>query len=186
MIKVMAKRSLLYTAIFIIVLAGFGYFYFVKAFESTGSTVTVTADNNCSKENVKVEFGLSVNTISRKNDLDLFINRSKYTVVYDGASSRKVPIDFGENDFLITYGDKYYLSFRHFIEFDFKSDLPSDHSYSFHFSRKDKQLQVTVDITGADSMRFERPMNLISNAEFLCCNVPIDSTKTIYNMIELE
>lgn len=187
----MKKRILIFGGLLILVLGGLAYYYLTVVNRDilrldNGNTVTVTTDNNFSTEKVKIEFGVSVNTINRENDLDLFSNRSKYSTVYSGGSSNKIKTDFGENDFLITYDDKYYLSFRQFIESDFSGGYPADNYYSFHFFLKDKQLNVKVDITGDSPMKFERPMNLISDAELLRCNSPIDSTKTIYNMVELE
>jgi len=187
----MKKRILIFSGLLILVLGGLAYYYLTVVNRDilrldNGNTITVTTDKNFTTDKVKIEFGVSVNTINRGNDLDLFSNKLKYTTVYDGGSSNKIKTDFGENDFLITYDDKYYLSFRQFIESDFSGGYPADNYYSFHFFLKDKQLNVKVDITGDSPMTFERPMNLISNAELLRCNSPIDSTKTIYNMIELE
>lgn len=45
---------------------------------------------------------------------------------------------------------------------------------------------VKADIRGEDKMQFTRPMHLISEARLLRCNVPIDSSKVIYNMTELK
>lgn len=187
----MKKRILIFSGLLILALGGLAYYYLTVVNRDilrldNGNTVTVTTDKNFSNEKVKIEFGVSVNTINRQNDLDLFSNRLKYTTVYNGGSNSKIKTDFGENDFLITYDDKYYLSFRQFIESDFSGGYPADNYYSFHFFLKDKQLNVKVDITGDSPMTFERPMNFISDAELLRCNSPIDSTKTIYNMIELE
>jgi len=187
----MTKRILIFVGLLILVLSGLAYYYLIVVNGDilrldNGNTVKVTTDKNLINDKVKIEFGLSVNKIDRKNDVDLFTNKLKYTTVYNGGSSRKIKTDFGENDFLITYDDKYYLSFRQFIESDFSGGYPVDNYYSFYFFLKDKQLNVKVDITGDSPMTFERPMNLISNAELLRCNLPIDSTKTIFNMIELE
>jgi hypothetical protein len=187
----MTKRILIFSGLLVLVLGGLAYYYLTVVNRDilrldNGNTITVTTDKNFTNDKVKIEFGVSVNTINRQNDLDLFSNRLKYMTVYNGESSRKIKTDFGENDFLITYDDKYYLSFRQFIESDFSGGYPADNYYSFHFFLKNKQLNVRVNITGDSPMTFERPMNLISNAELLRCNSPIDSSKTIYNMIELE
>jgi hypothetical protein len=187
----MTKRILIFSGLLILVLGGVAYYHLTVVNPDTlrldnGNTVTVSTDKNFSKDKVKIEFGISVNTINRQNDLDLFSNKLKYTTIYNGGSSRKIKTDFGENDFLIIYDDKYYLSFRQFIESDFSGGYPADNYYSFYFFLKGNQLIVRVDITGDSPMTFERPMNLISNAELLRCNSPIDTTKTIYNMIELE
>lgn len=150
------------------------------------NTITVSTDKNFAADKVKIEFGVGVNTLNRQNDLDLFSNRQKYTTVYKDGSGSKIKTDFGENDFLITYEDKYYLSFRQFIESDFSGGYPAGNHYSFYFFLKNKQINVKVDITGDSPMKFERPMHLISHAGLLRCNSPVDSSKTLYNMIELE
>jgi|TARA_Y100000766_G_C18671322_1_gene490141 hypothetical protein len=186
----MKKRILIFSGLLILFLSGLSFFYLTQVNPdflrlNNGNTVTVSTDNNFSIDKVKIEFGISINTINRQNDLDLFTNKSKYTTIYNGSSSRKIKTDFGENDFLITYDDKYYLSFRQFILSDFSGGYPADNQYSFCFYLKDQQLHLKVDITGDSPMKFDRPMNLISNAELLRCNSPIDSTKTIYNMVEL-
>jgi hypothetical protein len=187
----MRNRILIFIGLLILVLGGLAYYYLTVVNRDilrldNGNIISVTTDKNFSTAKVKIEFGLSVNSINRENDLDLFSNKLKYTTVYSSGSSSKINTEFGENDFLITYDNKYYLSFRQFIESDFSGGYPADNYYSFYFFLKDKQLNVKVDIKGDSPMAFERPMNLISNAKFLCCNSPIDSTKTIYNMIELE
>ena len=120
----MKKRILIFSGLLILFLSGLSFFYLTQVNPdflrlNNGNTVTVSTDNNFSIDKVKIEFGISINTINRQNDLDLFTNKSKYTTIYNGSSSRKIKTDFGENDFLITYDDKYYLSFRQFILSDF-------------------------------------------------------------------
>jgi len=74
------------------------------------NNVTVITQPPLDSKKVKIEFGVSVNTINRANDLDLFKNRSKYIVVYNGQNLTEIDNEYGENDFLITYDDLYYLS----------------------------------------------------------------------------
>lgn len=142
--------------------------------------VYVSVKNPLIEKNVKIEFGISVNTISRTNDLDLFTNRDKYTVLYDGKNQKSIHNEYGENDFLITYDDKYYLSFR-----QYKLNRRHQHDYYFDFFQKNKKVFVSVNIKGEDKMIFEREMIKISDANKFVCNSPIESKGTIYNMIEL-
>lgn len=87
---------------------------------------------------------------------------------------------YGENDFLVTYDDTYYLSFR-----QFKSNRRHQHDYNFHFFEEGDKIILQVSIEGQDAMTFERSMLEISPADQYRCNVPIDSAGVIYNMVEL-
>lgn len=145
------------------------------------NTVEVTTDSTLTSDSAKIEFGISVNTISRTNDLALFENRDRYTVLFDGEEEHNVANDYGENDFLVTYADRYYLSFR-----QFKTNWRNQHDYVFHFFRRNDSLYVHVAIAGKNAMDFERPMLKIAEAGNYRCNVPVDSAGYIYNMIELK
>lgn len=74
----------------------------------------VSTRNNIDKDKVKIEFGISVNTINRETDAELFADRDKYAVLFDGSLKNKMISEYGENDFLITYDNRCYLSFRQF------------------------------------------------------------------------
>ncbi len=143
------------------------------------NSINVTAESPLNTDKVKIEFGISVNTISRPTDSDLFEHRGKYTVLYDGKVKDKMINDYGENDFLITYDNKYYFSFR-----QFKFNRRHQHNYYFHFYQKDDKIFIRLNIKGQDAMKFERQMLDISLAEKYRCNVPVDSAGVIYNMIE--
>lgn len=69
----------------------------------------ISAEQPLNKEKIKIYFGVSVNTINRDNDLDLFNNMQKYTILYNGIESKEMINEYGENDFLITYEDSYYF-----------------------------------------------------------------------------
>ena len=144
------------------------------------NNLSVTTDTPLTKDKVKIEYGVSVNTINRKNDLDLFADRSKYITLYDGQPKSRMINEYGENDFLITYDNKYYLSFR-----QFKFSRRHQHDYNFHFFTKDSKVYVNASINGQDQMKFERALLEISSASNYRANVPVDSAGTIYNMIEL-
>jgi hypothetical protein len=174
------KRGIIYFSI-IAVLAILGL---VKANDFlllwNTNSVNVTAALPLDVKKVKIEFGISVNTINRVNDSDLFRNRSKYTVLFDGESKNKIQNEYGENDFLLTYDNKYYISFR-----QFKFNRRNQHDYSFYFFQKDNKPFVSVKISGKDGMEFIRPLNKMNEMTLLKCNFPIDSAGYIYNMIEL-
>jgi hypothetical protein len=145
------------------------------------NTIDVTADSPLDGRKAKIEFGISVNTISRKNDLDLFKDRQKYTTLYDGTPKDEMLNEYGENDFLITYDNKYYLSFRHF-----KFNRRHQHDYYFHFFKKSDNVFIRSEIKGKDAMRFERRMIPIDSAQWYVCNTPVDSAGDIYNMVDMK
>lgn len=143
--------------------------------------IEINVENELSKNNVKIEHGISVNTINRKNDLDLFKDREKYTVVFDGKPKWNIKNEYGENDFLITYKDQYYLSFR-----QFKFNRRHQHLYKFNFKKSSNNPIVEVKIQGKSGMNFKREMIKVEDAEKYVCNTTIDSAGAIYNMIELK
>jgi hypothetical protein len=165
-----------------LLIGGLGFWKINKDYYAIwdNNTINVTADSSLTTDKVKIEFGISVNTINRPSDSLLFVNREKYIVLFDGESKESMINDYGENDFLITYNNKYYFSFR-----QFKFNRSHQHNYNFHFYQKNDTIFIQADIRGKDDMKFERSMNLISMATRLKCNGPINDKKTIYNMVEL-
>ncbi|MBI1225363.1 MAG: hypothetical protein GC192_09025 [Bacteroidetes bacterium] len=161
----------------------FGLFYLNKNFLNiwNANQVMVSVDSGLSEDKVKIEHGISVNTISRVNDLDLFNDRGKYAIVFDGKPRTKIENEYGENDFLLTYEDEYYLSFR-----QFKFNRKHQHNYKFKFIKSEDNPIVEADIDGKDGMNFRRKMIKIKDAEKYVCNTPLDSAGTIYNMVELK
>lgn len=114
--------------------------------------IVVNVGPELSKEQVKIEHGISVHNRNRANDLALFENRAKYAIVFDGEPKRKIENEYGENDFLITYNN-YYLSFRHF-----KLNRRHQHTYRFDIKKGKDQPIVSVKIEGKDGMSFSREM----------------------------
>lgn len=184
----MLKRILIIAGLLILTISAVGLWWLSKERLIrivNGNMVRVTADNTLSTDKVKIEFGVSVNSINRQNDLELFDNPKKYTLLFDGGNINRPKTEFGENGFLITYDNAYYLSFRQFIETDFESDFPPDHKYYFTFFTKDNKPAVRVKIEGEEKMDFERILIHKRLAAKYRCNVPVDSAGVIYNMIEL-
>lgn len=132
-----------------------------------------------SVDSVKVQFGWF--SINRSNDAELFNGSFRARTIFHGTQMAALKTDYGENDFLVTYADRYYLQFRHFI---FNSN--HQHDYVLAIERRNDALYLSVDIDGPDAMRFVRPMSLIRDAVQLRCNGPIDNTRVIYNMVEME
>ena len=142
------------------------------------SSLRVTVGLSLSLDSVQVSKGFY--SINRTNDLELF-NNDYDRLIFHGHQVGGLDTDYGENDFLITYGDRYYFQFRHFI-----TNSNDQHDYKLVIDRRGDSLYLSVDIDGPEAMRFTRPMDRISDAVQQRCNGPIDSTKFIYNMVELE
>jgi len=143
--------------------------------------VFVNVDKPLSQGKVKIEYGISVNTINRKTDLALFENREKYTLVYDGKRNKRIKNSYGENDFLITYGNKHYFSFS-----QFKTDRKNQHKYFFYFEQLNENIFLNVEIRGNNSMKFKRKMLKISEAENYVCNTRLEKASGKFNMIEFK
>ena len=176
------RNKIIIFGLLLLIAGGLGLWKFNKDFLLlwNSNSIKVTTDTPLTQDKVKIEFGISVNTINRATDTDLFQKREKYTVLYDGEVKENMFNDYGENDFLITYDNKYYFSFR-----QFKFNRRHQHDYNFHFYKKDNKIFICADLKGQDAMKFERPMLDISLADKHRCNVPVDSAGVIYNMIEL-
>ena len=114
----------------------------------------VKVDSPLSIKKVKIEYGNSANTSNRPNDKIKFIKHSKYTVLYDGRNWKDlIPNEYGENDFLITYDEKYYLQFRHF-----KTNRSHQHAYTFHLFENNDKVFINVKIVGRDEVYLLREM----------------------------
>ena len=176
------RNKIIIVGLLLLAAGGLGIWKFNKEFWLLwdSNSVNVTTESPLTAAKVKIEFGISVNTINRSTDSDLFKSREKYTILFDGMPRDNMINDYGENDFLITYDNKYYFSFR-----QFKFNRRHQHDYYFHFYQKDGKIFVRADIKGQDAMKFERPMLKIGLADKFKCNVPVDSAGVIYNMIEL-
>ena len=125
------------------------------------------------KEKVTIKFGFS--SINRETDEELFSDFDGAKLLFDsGSSQNEIPNEYGENDFLITYDNTYYLSFRHW-----KLNRRHQHNYYFKFYMKQDCIFVEVNIKGKDRMKFERQLLKISETDKYRCNTLIDSTKSI-------
>ena len=145
------------------------------------NTIHVKTEKPLDKEKVMIQFGFS--SINRKTDEELFsdFDSDRSVLLFsNGKPCNEIPNEYGENDFLIIYDDKYYLSFRHF-----KLNRRHQHDYYFKFNVKQDNIFVEVDIKGKDRMKFERQLLKISEANKYRCNTPIDSAKVLYNGVEL-
>lgn len=133
------------------------------------------------KEKINIYYGVSVNSINRKNDASLFTDMDKYTILIERGEQKSIlPNEYGENDFLITFDNKYYFSFR-----QFKLNNNHQHLYDFRIQVENNTPHIYVNIEGKDGMDFDKMMISISDTINYICNSPIDSAGVLYNMIEL-
>ncbi|XOV69287.1 MAG: hypothetical protein ACFHU9_08885 [Fluviicola sp.] len=146
------------------------------------NTIQVSTGKSYTVEKVKIEFGIGAGSINRKNDQALFKKNNGYKIVYEnGRVQSNIDNEYGENDFLLTYNDNYYLTFRHF-----KFNRKAQHDYSFTFLWNEGGLCARVKIDGDYPMKFERRMIPIDSASFYRCNVLVEDAGTIFNGIELK
>lgn len=164
-------------------LVAWGIFYINKHYYViwNANTTEVKTVNKLDPTRVKIFFGISVNTINRINDEFVFTDMDKYLTIYDGREKNKIFNEYGENDFLVTYDDKLYLTFRHF-----KLHHRAQHDYHFNFIKMKNNIILEVNIEGQDKMKFRHKMIPIANAKFYRTNVPVDKAGTVYNGVELN
>lgn len=155
--RISEKKILVFPITAILLFSAFLFVRFNKNFLNLWdmNSVRVTVAKPLDKQKVKIEFGF--NSISRANDLELFENNDRYITIY--PQNEKPEFDHGENDFLLIYGDSYYLQFR-----QFKTNRRHQHSYKFHFYEKDGRICVKVRIAGINNINFEAPLINIKDA----------------------
>ncbi|MFN6083902.1 MAG: hypothetical protein ACK476_03110 [Fluviicola sp.] len=164
-------------------LSVWGLFYINKHYYViwNANTTEVKTDKKLDPSKVKIFFGISANTINRINDELVFSDMDKYLTIYNGREENKIFNEYGENDFLITYDDRFYLTFRHF-----KLHHRAQHNYLFNFIKMDNSVILEVKIEGQDKMKFRHKMIPITDAKSFRTNVPVDEAGTVYNGVELN
>jgi hypothetical protein len=146
----------------------------IKIIELT--SINVETENQIYVEKVKIYQGYY--TINRENDAEIF-NDKFAKIVFDGKANGKIKTDYGENDFLVIYDNKYYIQFRQIC-----TNHNDYYQYNLKLYKKSSEIYLSADIDGG--MKFDKPLNLISEAKKLRCNEKIDIEKGIYNGIELK
>lgn len=167
--------------IVLIILIGaiiYGYKKSVDFGMINANKIRINVSDNLDFDKVKIVQGLF--TINRKTDKEMFFDWRKDDIIVNNGKVRRPKTEYGENDFLVIYDNRLYFEFRHF-----KFDDIQDNVYSFGFQQTDSGLLLHVKID-PKQLEFTKRMNLINDADNLRTNCPIDSSKVIYNMIELE
>ena len=73
------------------------------------STINVETDSSLDRAKVKIERGYFDG--NRQTDTALFSGDARKWTVFNGHRCGLLHTDYGENDFLITYDNRYYLAF---------------------------------------------------------------------------
>lgn len=117
------------------------------------NVIEVSVDKPLTSDKIKIEYGVNANYYNRFV-IGSIPNRDKYyLLLFDGEVKNEVPYEYGENDFLITYDNKYYMTFRHF-----KTNWKRDHNYNFRFYLKENKIFIQAEIKGFYSEAFDKPM----------------------------
>ncbi|MBC8753218.1 hypothetical protein H2O64_00960 [Kordia sp. YSTF-M3] len=114
------------------------------------NSITIRVEAPLLKEKITVEYAMS--TKFYKDDID-FLKNTDYVLVFDGIDTKAIPHNYGENDFIISYENQYYVPFRHF-----KTKRQHQHDYIFYLYEKEDGLYVRIMIDGPDEMNFEAKM----------------------------
>lgn len=96
--------------------------------------------------------------MTRKPERLMKLKKCNMTVV-------EIKKELVKNDFFIIYDNQYYTILRHFIENDFVTGIPSPNEYRFHLEKESDTINVTLEIFGPDSEKFEKQMAKIENAK---------------------
>lgn len=126
------------------------------------NTIKVTVEKPLDLSKVKIESGCY--SINSESD-EALVNNGLTTIVFSDNSAKPFETICGENDFFIIYDNQYYTILRHFIENDFVTGIPSPNEYRFHLEKESDTINVTLEIFGPDSEKFEKQMAKIENAK---------------------
>lgn len=145
-----------------------------KVVELTSINVEAVAPLDKNKVNVFQGFY----SINRKSDSEIFQYYGMAKALFDKHDTGEIKTEYGENDFLVIYDNKYYFQFRQFC-----TNRNDYYRYRLKFYKKAGKIYLKVD---DGEMKFDKQMNLMSDAGKLRCNVPIDVKKGLYNGVELK
>jgi hypothetical protein len=163
----MKIRSLIAVSIVVILIGG-AFFYFSSGADNS---LSVIVGKGLDKELIEIEYGFY--SISEDSDRDLVKNGLKKVVYKEGESSEFETI-CGENDFLVTYGSKYYTIVRHFIPNNFIDGIPDGHDYKFILTKSELGVILSLEIDGTDGRTFIREMSKIKEAATNSWGAPKD------------
>ncbi|NJM79484.1 MAG: hypothetical protein HC854_07560, partial [Flavobacterium sp.] len=121
------------------------------------TSIKVQTENNLDVEKVIIYQGYY--TINRENDEEIFNNKFS-KIVFEGKSNGKIITDYGENDFLVIYDNKYYFQFRQIC-----TNRNDYYKYNLKLYKNGDEIYLNAYIDGG--MKFNKPLNLISDAKII-------------------
>ncbi|NQY07091.1 MAG: hypothetical protein HRT68_13110 [Flavobacteriaceae bacterium] len=128
---------------------------------SVNNSINVAVDEDLDIELVKIEYGFySGNEESDK----ALVEKGLDKIVFENNKSKSFNTICGENDFLVTYGDKYYAKVRHFIPNDFDDGIPEGHKYNFEIIENQNSKLLKLEIQGIDGETITKEFAEIKNA----------------------
>nr|WP_315198370.1 hypothetical protein [uncultured Flavobacterium sp.] len=169
------KWLIIFSLLSILVIAFFQLNKTIKLIDY--NSIKVESKNGLQIEKVEIHQGYF--SINRKNDSELFKYKNP-KIVFNRKETNLIKTEYGENDFLVIYDNKYYFQFRNFVYNDNDSV-----NYSFTLSKKENIVFIKVQI-GDNNRIFKRKMNLISEADKYVCNTLKNKAHGSYNGIEFR
>jgi hypothetical protein len=125
----------------------FTAFFILKSYWGfNDNSLIVSVDSKLNLNKVKIYkgfFPFDTLKVDKLKDLD--------KLIFNGEQLEKIQTDYGENDFLIVYANRYYYKFRHIKTNNRQSD-----TYTFKLSKIKNDLKLIVDITGTDAGKIEK------------------------------
>ncbi len=155
----MSKRTK-YLLGLLIILAGL-FIAYKWTTKQTENEIIVTVDNSINIDKVKIEFGFY--NSNSGNDFNLTKNGLGKIVFQN--TSRPFETICGENDFYLTYDNKYYTVLRHFIPNDFFDGIPKPHKYHFDLKMKNEDIYLKLKVIGPDGDERENKLLKIENSK---------------------
>jgi hypothetical protein len=135
---------------------------FLSSCNSVNNKVTVSVENGLNINSVEIQYGFYSG--NEESDKKLVENGLAKTV-FENNQSKTFNTICGENDFLITYENKYYAKVRHFIPNDFDDGIPDEHKYNFEIKNIENGLLLTLCIIGIDGKTITKKFAEIKNAD---------------------
>lgn len=128
----------------IVLIGVFIAFFTLKSyFGFNDNSLSVRVDSNLNLSKVKIYqgfFPFDTLKIDKVKDLQ--------KLIFNGKQLEKIQSDYGENDFIIVYENRYYCKVRHNKTNNRQSD-----TYSFKLCKMKDHLKLVIDIAGTDNQK---------------------------------
>ena len=134
---------------------------FLTSCYSEVNSIMVKVDDNLNIDLVKIQYGFYSG--NEKSDKKLVDNGLGQTV-FENNKSNYFNTICGENDFLVTYSDEYYVKVRHFIPNNFTDGIPDKHNYNFKILNNTDGLLLILEIIGPDGETIKKDFSKIKDA----------------------